>query len=186
MRTILSIAAAGMTAVFATAAPIAYNFDDTAAGGSAGSGSFTIDIGAGLGTYDATGVSGGPGTFLESWTGVHFSAIEGDLPSLVFDDTIPGNFSLSVAAVGGGAILPGSSAIDEWNNFLSQANAFGFSITPVTAAVPDGGSSFALLGVTVAALAGVESLRPRKNREVVAGGGIEPPTQGFSVLCSTD
>ena len=24
------------------------------------------------------------------------------------------------------------------------------------------------------------------NNEVVAGGGIEPPTQGFSVLCSTN
>ena len=33
--------------------------------------------------------------------------------------------------------------------------------------------------------------KPRKSLmhsqlEVVAGGGIEPPTQGFSVLCSTD
>lgn len=154
MKTILSLAAVGVTVACATAAPITYNFDDGPAGGGAGSGSFTIDIGAELGTYDATGVSGGPGTFMDPWTGVHFSALEGDLPSLIFDDTFPANFSLSVAALGGGEILPGSSAVDEWDNFLTQLNAFGFRITPLTADVPDGGSSFALLAVGVIALAG--------------------------------
>ena len=54
----------------ANAVLIGYNYDDTGATfspGAAGVGMFTFDLGDAFGTYFATDVMGGPGTFLGVW-----------------------------------------------------------------------------------------------------------------------
>lgn len=136
------------------ASPILYSYDDTAAGSFAGSGVFRIDIGVPLGHYEASDVGGGGATF-GSWGSVSFLATPGVFGSLTISNLALASLTISLPGIGGGAIQAGSSASDEWDNFLVQAGRIGIRITELTA-VPDESSTLGVLG---AGLAGILAYR---------------------------
>jgi hypothetical protein len=98
----------------AEAVPVTYIVSESLVG----SGSFTLEVGSAPGEYVATEVSGGPGASLGLWTDVRFVVEVEDFPNLVFSD---GEHFVGYGglAIGGGNVLPGSSAISEWENFLA-------------------------------------------------------------------
>lgn len=116
------------------AAPVTYVYDDTASGGVAGTGTFTLDIGSGLGVYNATGVSGGPGTGMGLWTSVEFSAPENWYAMLFITDTSgfrvpPGGYTV---------ILPTSTGQAEWAKLINQlALSWNIFITEQTPPTPN-------------------------------------------------
>jgi hypothetical protein len=143
----VAVGAAVLSPISTRATAVTYLYDDSGAEGIYGKGIFTIDIGTTLKDYNATFVVGGLGTILPSpWTSVTFAADLGDGPSLLIK-SFGSTGVVSEDAIGGGAILAGSTAIAEWSNFLTEANREGFKITPLTHGVPDGGSLVGVIGL---------------------------------------
>lgn len=135
-------------------APTTYSFNDAGAGGAAGSGVFTLEIGAPLGDYEATGVAGGGGT-LGTWGGVEFSANAGSFSSLVISNLVGASITYSAPGIGGSDIHAGSQADLEWEHFLVELRtSFGIQIDPVAGAalVPESSTwiSLAALGLGIA------------------------------------
>jgi hypothetical protein len=164
--TTLALGAALLSPLTSQATPVTYLFDDSAAGGLIGKGIFTIDIGTTLKDYNATFVLGGLGSVLPTpWTGVQFGADLGDSPFLLINAVKFSSAVISEDAIGGGAILPGSNALAEWNNFMTEANREGYKITPLTHGVPDGGS---LVGVIGLAFVGMFAVQRSQRSEKMA------------------
>ena len=131
--------------------PVTYHFDDTGyifGGGSMGVGQFTLDIGSALGEYTATGVSGGPGSLVGSWTSVAFGAHDGQPPTLAFLDAAQNNPSYFNPFV---TVSPGDDALLLWENLRSVLNASGVIIVPIES-VPDGGPTFTASSLVFVAL----------------------------------
>jgi hypothetical protein len=147
---VLSVAALIGTSIHSKAVPITYSYDDSAAGGFAGSGVFTLDVGAPLGRHDATGVAGSGDAF-GRWSAVSFHAHPGNLPMLVISNLVGASIGLSLPGIGGGEIQPGSFADAEWLHFIDAAARLPnpFRIVPLSAPVPDGGPSLVWPGVAV-------------------------------------
>ncbi|MHC1765209.1 MAG: hypothetical protein AB9869_13060 [Verrucomicrobiia bacterium] len=143
------------------AVPVTYSFDDP---GLAGTGTFTLDVGSTLGTYWATGVSGGPGTVVGPWASVVFSAEAGLNPTLKIYDTASSDMEyIGFAIGGGGGVLPTSNAQAEWANFILQFEASGTRITAQTppTGVPEGGPSLILTATILGGLMAWPRVRSR-------------------------
>jgi hypothetical protein len=151
------------------ATPVTYHFDDPG-WGFAGQGYFTFDLGTALGTYSATGVSGGAGSFLAVWDSVTFAALEGTTPTLEFRS---GSVSVYYAA---GLTIDASTGaeVSSWDNFVSTANRGGVSIT----AAPEGGSSLLLTALVLGGLAWVAS-RGRKQMALTSANAAGFRVDGF-------
>jgi hypothetical protein len=134
-----------LSSISVSATPVTYLFDGDL---SNGTGAFTFDIGAALGTYDATGVSGGPGNAFGLWSVARFTAEVGTSPVLRITDVNGFTSGYSSPAIGGGNILGGSTAIAEWNHMIGIYSQLGV-VTQQTTSVPEGGSLSAITGLVL-------------------------------------
>lgn len=123
-------------------------------------GVFTLDVGDALGTYNAEsfwGVWSG-----EPWIGAAFDALEGEAPTLRIHAPNAGKMYFMSAVGGGPTILPGSSAIAEWEHFLAEFDAIPWLHGRIrTTPVPDNGPPVVIIA---AVLAGLFLVQHRKLR----------------------
>ena len=146
------------------AAPVPYSYNDSGAGGYAGVGVFTLDVGVPLMDYDATAVSG-DGTTFGPWASVTFLAHAGIFPSLVISNLVGASLTLSLPGIGGGDVQVGSQADLEWANFLVEAERSGFRIAPVVTEepqVPEASTWISVAALTGGAIAQVVRRRVRR------------------------
>lgn len=157
---VLGVAALIGTSLRSSAVPLTYSYDDSAAGGFAGVGVFTLEVGVPLGRYNATGVAGAGDAF-GVWGAATFLAQPGFFPMLTISNLVGASVTLQLPAIGGGVLEVGSSADLEWQHFIEAAGKLPspIRIVPLSAPVSDGGPSLVwsvmtLAGVTVWARAG--------------------------------
>ncbi len=139
------------TSTRSTAAPITYSFNDLAARSYAGSGVFTLNVGAPLGEYHATGVAGSGDAF-GTWGAASFLATPGSFAMLVISNLVGASVTISLSGIGGSDIQAGSLADDEWRHFIDQASKLTnpIRIVAISTPVPDSGPSLVWSALTLA------------------------------------
>lgn len=151
-----------------------YSFDDSlvAGGPYAGTGVFTLTVGAPLGEYPATGVAGSGDAF-GTWRSVQFRATPGGFTSLVISNLVDASIEFSLPGIGGGEIDPGSQADLEWAHFLTEANRIGLRIAPLSTVVPESSTWLGAAGICGAAA--VVGIRRRGQRRGGKPVNVESP-----------
>jgi hypothetical protein len=156
MKNVLVALLVALGGTSANAVPVSYDYNyrselDVITG------VFTLNLGDALGTYEAESFSGmwryplDP-RFDAPWTRVAFEAVEGEGPALIINGPNSG-IRFNMPAVGGGRILPGSSAILEWEQFLTEIEKIPWLRGVITTSpVPDNGPPATAVAAVLAGL----------------------------------